>query len=256
MDDLDAATLADVAGVLLGALPAEQCRADDRRGLSTPDRVREGRDLLRPPRGRAARRPPSRAATAQRCPAGRDRRRVPADAVYLTWRLPAGHPRVRRARPAFTCSGTARPSGCTALWSGPGDRRERQRHDDGPDRWQLVRLLVRPRPRRRSPSGRRLELIGEVEQRRRRGPTEVELRRAKAQFERSGCTTSPGSTPAPTRSASTLRCYGDPGLVNSRLEEIDDSTPTTSAAAAAWFGPDHRPPWSTAGATVSAMGAT
>ncbi len=56
-----------------------------------------------------------------------------------------------------------------------------------------------------------------------------------------GCTSWPGSTPGPTRSASTPPCTGDPNLINTRIDEINAVTLDDIAAAQTrWFRSDQR----------------
>ena len=100
MDDLNAATLEDVRAFFAHPLPAQQRRADDRRRRRARGRLRPGRALLRrrwpPDRSR-----PTRSTTPlpplTGLPRDETSAAVPADAVYLTWRLPTRDTaRVRR----------------------------------------------------------------------------------------------------------------------------------------------------------------
>ena len=134
---------------------------------------------------------------------------VPAEAVYLSWRLPAArHPRVRRARPGVRRA-RPRPDLAAAQATGPGHRarRGRRRDHDRADRRQLVRVRVRPGPGRRRPraAGGRADRRGRPARAPRDRPSRSCAGR-RPSTSGTGCTNWPGSTPGPTRSASTPRC--------------------------------------------------
>ena len=95
---------------------------------------------------------------------------VPAEAVYLSWRLPVrGHPGVRRARPGVQRA-RPRPDLAAAQAAGPGQRARRGRRGDldGADRRQLVRVRVRAGPgrHRARPAGSRPDRRGRPARRR------------------------------------------------------------------------------------------
>ena len=214
MDDLNAATLADVQRLLPHPLRCPNNAVLSIVGDVDPeDAFANAADLLRPPGRRSQARsespreplPPLTGTERQETSAD-----VPADAIYLAWRLPArGHQGLRRPRPGLrACSVTARRRGCTSNWSAaPSTPRAPRPRAPGADRRQLVRLRVRPGPRRHlrrtssrqswwprstgwSTTGRPSRSCG--------GP-----RRSTSG---TGCTSSPGSIRAPTHWASTPPC--------------------------------------------------
>jgi zinc protease len=168
---------------------------------------------------------------------------VPADAVYLTWRLPSrgtaafdaldlafsvlGHGQtsrlhkhlVRNLQIAETATATT-----MGLIGGNSFGFAYARARDGVG---LERLEA--------------ELIDQVTALSTDGPTELELRRAKAQFERSWLHELARIDSRADALGEHATLLGDPRLVNTRVSEIaavgiDD----VRTACAAWFGPDHR----------------
>ena len=73
------------------------------------------------------------------------------------------------------------------------------------------------------------------------GPTQLEPRRAKAQFERSWLHELARIDSRADAIGEHATLLGDPTLINRRVGEIAAVEPgDINAAAAAWFGPDHR----------------
>jgi zinc protease len=173
---------------------------------------------------------------------------VPADAVYVTWRLP------RRGTRAFDALDLL----FTVLGHGQTSRLHKH----------LVRNLEIAESASASTMGliggnsfgfayarardgvglERLEaeLIGQVVRLASAdsadgGPTELELRRAKAQFERSWLHELARIDSRADAIGEHATLLGDPTLINRRVGEIAAVQPSDiSAAAATWFGPDHR----------------
>jgi len=173
---------------------------------------------------------------------------VPADAVYVTWRLP------RRGTRAFDALDLL----FTVLGHGQTSRLHKH----------LVRNLQIAESASASTMGliggnsfgfayarardgvslERLEaeLIGQVAQLASAdsadgGPTELELRRAKAQFERSWLHELARIDSRADALGEHATLLGDPTLINRRVGEIAAVEPSDiRAAAATWFGPDHR----------------
>jgi zinc protease len=168
---------------------------------------------------------------------------VPADAVYFTWRLPA------RGTPAFDALDLA----FSTLGQGQTAR--------------LHRSLVRELEIAESASATTMGLIGgnsfgfgyarvrqgaspeevetafvnEVRRLTDHGPTEVELRRAKAQFERHWLHELARIDSRADAFSEYASLHGDPRLVTTRLAQINEITVADIRdAAAGWFGPDNR----------------
>ncbi len=168
---------------------------------------------------------------------------VPADAVYVTWRLP------RRGTAAFDALDLL----FTVLGHGQTSRLHKH----------LVRNLqiaesasastmgliggnsfgfAYARARDGVSLGRlEAELISQVTALADDGPTELELRRAKAQFERSWLHELARIDSRADAIGEHATLLGDPTLINRRVSEIAAVQPSDIAAAAAtWFGPDRR----------------
>ena len=133
MDDLDAATLADVQAFFRRHYLPNNAVLTIAGDVEPEDAFAQADDLFRPPGGRRPARPARRRRQLPPlagAPRAETSAEVPADAVYLTWRLPRrGTPGVRRARPApSACSATGRPRRLhKQLVRGTEHRRERQR---------------------------------------------------------------------------------------------------------------------------------
>jgi zinc protease len=168
---------------------------------------------------------------------------VPADAVYLTWRLPRrgtpefdaldllfsvlGHGQtsrlhkhlVRNLQIAESASGTA-----MGLIGGNSFGFAYARARDGVE---LDRLEA--------------ELIAQVAALSEDGPTELELRRARAQFERSWLHELARIDSRADALSEHATLLGDPHAINTRVSEISTiGADDLRAAGATWFGPDHR----------------
>ncbi len=191
---------------------------------------------------------PTRPATTPLAPMTGDERAetsgaVPADAIYLSWRLPA------RDTAAFD----ALELGTGVLGHGQTSR--------------LHRSLVRGRQlaetagassmgliggnsfgfayaRSRdgiSPEALEAELISELETLLAEGPSEGELRRAKAQYERHWLHELARIDSRADALGEYATLLGDPGLINSRLASIEAVTADDVVAALAeWFRPEQR----------------
>ncbi|HET9646853.1 MAG TPA: pitrilysin family protein [Microlunatus sp.] len=168
---------------------------------------------------------------------------VPSDAVYLTWRLP------RRGTPEFDALDL------TFSVLGHGQTSRLHKH--------LVRNLQLAESASASTMGLiggnsfgfayarardgvsldrlRAELIDQITALSADGPTELELRRAKAQFERSWLHELARIDSRADAFGEFATLLGDPGLVNSRVTEVDAiDADAIRAASATWFGPEHR----------------
>ena len=155
---------------------------------------------------------------------------VPADAVYLTWRLPAA------GTPAFDAldlaieRARARPDVPAAQAAGPRHRARRERlgQHHGADRRQLVRASRTPGPATGWPSSSSRTSWWQVDALSSpTGPTEPELRRAKAQFERHWLHELARIDSRADAFGEFATLHGDPTLVNSRLDQIDAVDMTT-----------------------------
>ena len=231
MDDLNAATLADVQALLPDPLPAQQRGARPSSATSTRTTpstraatyfgplaagakpAKPVAEPLGPLTGHRARRDRPAWCRPRRstCPGG-CRPAAPGSSTPSTW--------------PSACSATARPRGCTSSWSAaPSTPRRAGASTHGADRRQLVRVRVRPGP------GRRLaRAAGGRPGRRGRparapnGPTEQELRRAKAQYERHWLHELARVDSRADALGEYATLHGDPDLINSRIAEIDAVT--------------------------------
>jgi predicted Zn-dependent peptidase len=168
---------------------------------------------------------------------------VPADAVYLTWRLP------RRGTTAFDALDL------TFSVLGHGQTSRLHKH--------LVRNLQIAESATATTMGLiggnsfgfayarardgvslellEAELIDQVAALSSEGPTEQELRRAKAQFERSWLHELARIDSRADALGEHATLLGDPHLVNTRVSEIAAvEAEDVTAASATWFGPEHR----------------
>lgn len=245
MDDLDAATLADVRAfftthyrpnnavlTLAGDVEVDQAFAKAQTYF--------GHLAAAPVPGPPEDRPLGPLVDAPRAETTAD---VPAEAVYLTWRLPA------RGTRAFDALDLA----FSTLGHGQTSR--------------LHRALVREQELAETASATTMGLIGgnsfgfayararegvelarleaalvaEVAGLSTDGPTPRELRRAQAQFERSWLHELARIDSRADTLGEYATLHGDPHLVNTRISEISAvGTEDILAAAATWFGPDHR----------------
>ena len=175
-------------------------------------------------------------ADSPRAEAGAD---VPADAVYLTWRLPAtGTPGYDALELAFSVLGYGQTSrlhrrlvrgdeiaeAASATTMGLiggnsfGFAYARCRDDASPERVEQV-------------------LVQEGDRLAQDGPSEIELRRAKAQYERHWLHELARIDSRADAFGEHATLYGSPHRVNTRIAEIDAVTVEDIAAAAAtWFG--------------------
>ena len=84
-------------------------------------------------------------------------------------------------------------------------------------------------------------LLAEVDALLRDGPTEVELRRGKAQYERHWLHELAAIDSRADALGEYATLLGDPHLINTRLADVNAvGMDSIAAAAAAWFGPDRR----------------
>jgi zinc protease len=168
---------------------------------------------------------------------------VPAEAVYVSWRLPArsapefdaldllfgvlGHGQtsrlhkrlVREAELAESASAS-----CMGLIGGNSYGLAYARARDGV----AVEDLE-------------LALLAEVDALLHDGPTEVELRRGKAQYERHWLHELAAIDSRADALGEHATLLGDPHLINTRLADVNAvGMDAIAAAAAAWFGPDRR----------------
>ena len=168
---------------------------------------------------------------------------VPAEAVYLAWRLPArgsrtfdaldlffgvlGHGQTSRLHRALVRDAEVAESAgaaSTGLIGGNSSGYAYARARGGQD---LAKVEA--------------ALVGEVDQLAAEGPTDVELRRAKAQYERHWL----HELSRVDSRADALSEYAtlehDPDLVNTRMAEVEAVGPDDVAAAVSeWFGSDRR----------------
>jgi zinc protease len=166
---------------------------------------------------------------------------VPADAVYLSWRLPAvgtrdfdaidlafivlGNgqtSRLHRALVRHAELAEATSASTLGLVGGTsyGIAYVRARHDVTPERLEQT-------------------VVGEVDRLVRDGVTETELRRAQAQYERHWLHELARIDSRADALGEYATLHGDPSLVNTRLIEIDSITADDVAAAATrWLGGD------------------
>ena len=168
---------------------------------------------------------------------------VPADAVYLTWRLP----------PVGTAEFDAVDLAFIVLGSGQTSRLHKAlvRHAELAEATSASTLGliggtsygVAYARARDGVTPERLEetLIAEVDRLVRDGVTELELRRAKAQYERHWLHELARIDSRANTLGEFATLYGDPTLINRRTVEIAAiTTDQVAAAAAAWLGGDRR----------------
>ena len=246
MDDLDAATLGRRPRVLL----APTTRPDNAvlsivGDVDPDDRVREGRDYFGHLAAAAAE-PPA----APRChrwpdaPPGDLGADVPADAVYLTWRLPdAATPGFDALDLAFSVLGHGQTSRLhKQLVRGAETPRAPPPHDRA-DRRQLVRLRLRPGHATgvEPPSSRHELLAGRPALRRRARPSWSCAGR-KAQFERHWLHELARVDSRADAFGEYATLHGDPIAVNPRIAEVAAlSADDLARRVATWCGPDRGP---------------
>ena len=224
MDDLDAATLADVQAFFRTHYLPNNAVLSIVGDVEPDDAVRARRHLLRRARRRAQARQARRhtATRAQRLGALRDlgpayrrtrstcpgdcRPAAPGSSTRWTWRSRS--------------SARGRPPGCTSqLVRGTRARRGDGRLHARADRRQLVRVRLRPGPRRGVPGTARGRAGGR--DRPARAPTGRRERSCggpRRSTNGTGCTSWPGSTRARTPSGEYATLHGDPNLINPRTD--------------------------------------
>ena len=168
---------------------------------------------------------------------------VPAEAVYLSWRLPArnapefdaldllfgvlGHGQTSRLHQRLVREAELAESAsanCMGLIGGNSYGFAYARARDGVAVEELE-----------------VALLAEVEALLRDGPTEVELRRGKAQYERHWLHELAAIDSRADALGEHATLLGDPHLINTRLADVNAvGMDGIAAAAAAWFGPDRR----------------
>ena len=168
---------------------------------------------------------------------------VPAEAVYLSWRLPARGTREFDALDLFF----------SVLGHGQTSRLHRALVRDaevaesaGAASTGLVGGNSFGYAYARARGGQRLEdveeaLLAQVDRLAAEGPTPVELRRAKAQYERHWLHELSRVDSRADALSEMATLEGDPELVNTRMAEVDAVTPDDVATAVTrWFGADRR----------------
>jgi predicted Zn-dependent peptidase len=168
---------------------------------------------------------------------------VPADAVYLTWRLPArDEVAFDAADLAFTVLGHGQTSRLHRALVRTGELAESASATTmgliGGNSFGFASARARD-----GVSPERLEeaLVSEVDRLAADGPTDTELRRAKAQFERHWLHELARVDSRADAFGEFATLLGDPGLVNTRIAEIARlSLADVAAAAAAWTGSEQR----------------
>ena len=246
MEDLDAATLADVQSFFRTHYLPNNAVLSIVGDVDAGRRLRAGRDLLRAPaqrpQTRQARRPATSAAdrsgTGRGLRSGPGRGRLP----HLAASRP-GHPGLRCARPRVHHP-RARPDlpAAQGHWSaGP----------NGPRRPAASALgliggnssgLVYARARDGVPVEQlEADLLAEVERLQSAPPTEMELRRAKAQYQRHWLHELVRLDSRADALGEYATLHGDPNLINTRIAEINAvSLDDIADVLPRWFGVDQR----------------
>ena len=154
----------------------------------------------------------------------------------------ARQPGLRRPR---SCLQHARawPDLAAAQATGPWHRARRGHRgfNDGSDRWQLVRLRYARARDGVSPEDLEQEMVEVIDQLLTDGPTEEELRRAKAQFERHWLHELARVDSRADALGEYATLHGDPHLINSRIAEITAvGNDEVQDVLHRWFRPDQR----------------
>lgn len=168
---------------------------------------------------------------------------VPAEAVYLTWRLPArNHPDFDAVDLAFSVLG----QGQTARLHRALVRRLEHAEATGANAMGLIGgtsfgiAYARARDEV-SPETLEQDLITEIAQLLEEGPTEIELRRAKAQFERHWLHELARIDSRADALGEYATLEGDPSLINSRIAAVNAvDTDRLVTAARTWLAPEAR----------------
>jgi zinc protease len=168
---------------------------------------------------------------------------VPADAVYLTWRLPArGTAEFDAVDLLFTVLG----QGQTSRLHKSLVRQQELAEGSGASTMALIGGNSFGFVYARARAGVALDaleeaLVADLERLVTEGPTDVELRRAKAQYERHWLHELARVDSRADAFGEFATLEGDPGLVNTRLAQVEAvDTEAIAAAAAAWFAPGQR----------------
>lgn len=168
---------------------------------------------------------------------------VPADAVYLTWRLPA---RGTREFDAVDLAFTVLGHGQTSRLHKSLVRHQEIAEGAGASAMGLIGGnsfgFVSARARDGiSPEQLEEALLAEIELLLAEGPTEIELRRAKAQFERHWLQELARVDSRADELSAHAVLHNDPTLINTRIAEIDAVlTEDLVKAANEWFNPHQR----------------